>query len=212
MAIYQNSTHNWLNVGRLTQAPVLSVTPQGKPATNLSLALNVVNPNAQNEQDRTKTKYLNISVYGELATIICEKVKLGKGDMVQVSLEFISRQKVLDGKNFNYIELVLDSFTLLSRAEANRQQYAPQQGGYNQAPAQPAYNNAPQQGGYNQAPAQPAYNNAPQQGGYNQAPAQPAYNQAPQQGAYNQAPAQPAYNQAPRGMEQAMDFDDDIPF
>ncbi len=205
MAIYQNSTHNWQNVGRLTQAPVLGLTPNNKPATSLSIALNVVNPNPQNDQDRTKTKYLNISVYGELATTICEKVKLGKGDMIHVSLEFIPRTKVADGKNFNYIELVLDSFTLLTRAEANRQQNSQQ--AY-QAPAQHAYQ-APAQHAY-QAPAQHAYQ-APAQHAY-QAPAQPAY-QAPAQPAY-QAPAQPAY-QAPAHdprQQPNIDFDDDIPF
>lgn len=219
--------------------------PSGAAVANVNLATTESWRDKQTGQMQERTEWHRVAFMDRgnfrLGQIAGDFIK--KGSKVYVEGSLRTREWEKDGIKRYTTEIVANEMQLLDgRGDNNNagQQGgydSAGQGGYGQAPQQPA----PQQGGYGQAPAQQAPQqhapqggfNQPQGGGYGQAPQQAAPQQAAPQSfgswgnAPQQAPAQAAPQQrAPQPAPQRApapepkpqqapnfdDFDDDIPF
>lgn len=217
--------------------------PSGAAVANVNIATSESWRDKQTGQMQERTEWHRVAFMDRgnfrLGQIAGDFIK--KGSKVYVEGSLRTREWEKDGIKRYTTEIVANEMQLLDGRGDNNN--GGQQGGYDSG-AQGGYgNNAPQQGGYNQAPAQQAPQqgfNQPQQGGYNQAPAQQAPQQAapqaqpqsfgswgnaPQQAPAQQAPQQRAPQQAAPAPQRAPapepkpqqapnfdDFDDDIPF
>lgn len=200
-------------LGNLGNDPEIRSFPNGGAVANLTIATSESWRDKQTGEQREKTEWHRVAVFGKLAEIAGEYLRKGSQVYIEGALQTRKWQDQ-NGQDRFTTEVVVQGFNGVMQMIGSRQGgQQGQSGGYsNQAPqggnagwGQPQQAAPAQQGGYNQAPAQqqaapaPAYN-APQQaapaqqGGFNQAPAQ--QQAAPQQG----------YN------EPSADFDDDIPF
>ncbi|MEL0638329.1 single-stranded DNA-binding protein [Marinomonas sp. TI.3.20] len=217
--------------------------PSGAAVANVNIATSESWRDKQTGQMQERTEWHRVAFMDRgnfrLGQIAGDFIK--KGSKVYVEGSLRTREWEKDGIKRYTTEIVANEMQLLDGRGDNSN--GGQQGGYDSG-SQGGYSNnqAPQQGGYNQAPAQQAPQqgfNQPQQGGYNQAPAQQAPQQAAPQaqpqsfGSWGNAPQQaPAQQAAPqqRAPQQAApqrapapepkpqqapnfdDFDDDIPF
>jgi len=207
-------------LGNLGKDPEVRFMPNGGAVANLAVATSDSWKDKQSGEQKEKTEWHRVVMFGKLAEIAGEYLKKGSKVYIEGSLQTkkwtnqqgqdqYSTDIVVQG--FNGVMQMLDGKS--SQGQGGGFANQGQQGGYQQqAPAQQggfAQQQAPaQQGGYQQqAPAQQG-GFAPQQ----QAPAQQG-GFAPQQ----QAPAQQGgyqQQQAPKvnPQEPSIDFDDDIPF
>jgi len=207
-------------LGNLGKDPEVRFMPNGGAVANLAVATSDSWKDKQSGEQKEKTEWHRVVMFGKLAEIAGEYLKKGSKVYLEGSLQTrkwtnqqgqdqYSTDIVVQG--FNGVMQMLDGKS--SQGQGGGFANQGQQGGYQQqAPAQQggfAQQQAPaQQGGYQQqAPAQQG-GFAPQQ----QAPAQQG-GFAPQQ----QAPAQQGgyqQQQAPKvnPQEPSIDFDDDIPF
>ena len=227
-------------VGNLGQDPEVRFMPNGGAVANFTVATSETWKDKQTGEQKEKTEWHRIVMYQRLAEIAGEYLKKGSKVYLEGRLQTRKWQNQ-QGQDQYTTEIIVNDMQMLdSRGQGGGFQQqnqgggfqqqnqggfnkpAAQQGGFNQAPAQPS---AQPQGGFNQAPAQPqsGFNQAPAQpqGGFNQAPAQQGgFNQAApqggqQQGGFNQAAPQGGQQQnAPKvnPQEPTIDFDDDIPF
>jgi single-strand DNA-binding protein len=228
-------------LGNLGKDPEVRFMPNGGAVANLALATSDSWKDKQSGEQKEKTEWHRVVIFGKLAEIAGEYLKKGSKVYIEGSLQTkkwtnqqgqdqYSTDIVVQG--YNGVMQMLDGKSSQGQGGgfANQgqqqgggfsnqgQQQAPQQsGGFSQQQA-PA-----QQGGFSQqqAPAQqggfsPQQQAPAQQGGFDpqqQAPAQQG-GFAPQQ----QAPAQQGgfapQQQAPKvnPQEPSIDFDDDIPF
>jgi len=209
-------------LGNLGQDPEVRFMPNGSAVANITVATSESWKDKQTGEQKEKTEWHSVSLFGKLAEVAGEYLKKGSKVYLEGQLQTRKWQNqqgqdqyktevVIQG--FNGVMQMLDSRQGGGASQGGFQQQAPQQqGGFQQQAPKPAYNQAPpqQQGGFQQqAPQQ-------QQGGFQQ--------QAPQQqqgGFQQQAPQQPQggfqqQNQpaAPKvnPQEPTIDFDDDIPF
>jgi single-strand DNA-binding protein len=220
-------------VGNLGKDPEVRFMPNGGAVANITVATSDTWKDKQTGEQKEKTEWHRVVMFGKLAEIAGEYLKKGSKVYLEGSLQ-TRKWTNPQGQDQYTTEIVLQGFNgvmqmLDSKGAGQQGGFAPQNqqtqqqghaqntGFQQQAPQQ----QAPQQGGYapqgqQQAPQQ-AYNKPAQQGGYTPAPQQ----QAPQQqGGYAQqgqqqggfAPQQP--QQAPKvnPQEPSIDFDDDIPF
>jgi single-strand DNA-binding protein len=220
-------------LGNLGKDPEVRFMPNGGGVANLTIATSETWKDKQTGEQKEKTEWHRVVMFGKLAEIAGEYLKKGSKVYIEGALQ-TRKWANQQGQDQYTTEIVVQGFNgtmqmLDSRGQASGGQsggfsgQAPQQqGGFSgQTPQQPAQ----QQGGYSQqAPQQnqqPAYKPAQQQGGYSQqaAPAQ-------QQGGYSQqsAPQQQQGGFANQGQQQkqsapkvnpqepTIDFDDDIPF
>lgn len=221
-------------IGTLGRDPEVRYLPNGNAVANLSLATDESYNDKGTGQKVEQTEWHRITVYGRLAEICQQYLKKGARAYFEGKLR--TREWEKDGVKRYSTEIICNEMMMLdSRSDGmgapagNPGQMANNMGGYQQAPAQHAPQQAPAQqpaGGYQQAPAQrPAAQpqqsgyQQPQQGGYqqpHQAPQQAPAQQAPQQQAPQHPPQQQAPRQAPAQQPQPSnnfdDFDDDIPF
>ena len=172
-------------VGNLGQDPEVRYMPSGDAMTNITIATSETWRDKATGEQREKTEWHRVSVFGKTAEFVGEYARKGTQVYVEGQLQTRKWQDQNTGQDRYATEVVVRWPTgelqlLGSRGQGQGAGQPAQQGGWGQ-PQQPQY----------QAPAQ---QQAPQQS----APQQPA---APQQ-----KPAQPQYNEPP------MDFDDDIPF
>ncbi|WP_442871936.1 single-stranded DNA-binding protein [Colwellia sp. 12G3] len=212
-------------VGNLGKDPEVRFMPNGGAVANITVATSDSWKDKQSGEQKEKTEWHRVVMFGKLAEIAGEYLKKGSKVYLEGSLQ-TRKWTNQQGQEQYTTEIVLQGFNgvmqMLDGKQGGGQQaggFAPQQqaqqGGF--APQQQA-----QQGGFapqQQAPAQQG-GFAPQQ----QAPAQQSgfapQQQAPaQQGGYQQqAPAQQGgyqqQQQAPKvnPQEPSIDFDDDIPF
>jgi single-strand DNA-binding protein len=225
-------------LGNLGKDPEVRFMPNGGGVANLTIATSETWKDKQTGEQKEKTEWHRVVMFGKLAEIAGEYLKKGSKVYLEGSLQTrkwtnqqgqdqYTTEIVLQG--FNGVMQMLDGKSSQGQGGgfANQgqqqsggfQQQAPQQsGGFSNQPAQQGgFSNqgqqakAPaQQGGFAQQQQAPA-----QQGGFapqQQAPAQQG-GFAPQQ----QAPAQQGgyqQQQAPKvnPQEPSIDFDDDIPF
>jgi single-strand DNA-binding protein len=226
-------------VGNLGKDPEVRFMPNGGAVANITVATSDTWKDKQTGEQKEKTEWHRVVMFGKLAEIAGEYLKKGSKVYLEGSLQTrkwtnpqgqdqYTTEIVLQG--FNGVMQMLDGKSSGQQGGfASQNQQAPQQqGGFakqGQAQNSGFQQQAPQQqGGFTpqdqqQAPQQP-YNKPAQQGGFasqgQQAPQQQGgyAPQAPQQqgGFSQQGQQQP--QQAPKvnPQEPSIDFDDDIPF
>ena len=222
-------------VGNLGKDPEVRFMPNGGAVANITVATSDTWKDKQTGEQKEKTEWHRVVMFGKLAEIAGEYLKKGSKVYLEGSLQ-TRKWTNPQGQDQYTTEIVLQGFNGVMQmldgkpsgqntGFAPQNQQAPQHqspsSGYQQqaAPQQAA---SPQQGGYapqgqQQAPQQ-AYNKPAQQGGYTPRPQQapkPQGGYAPQgqpQGGFSPQGQQP--QQAPKvnPQEPSIDFDDDIPF
>jgi single-strand DNA-binding protein len=220
-------------VGNLGKDPEVRFMPNGGAVANITVATSDTWKDKQTGEQKEKTEWHRVVMFGKLAEIAGEYLKKGSKVYLEGSLQTrkwtnpqgqdqYTTEIVLQG--FNGVMQMLDSkpaghqggFQQQGQQQSGGfQQQAPQQqGGFQQQSPQQQYNKpAQQQGGFSQqqkAPQQQGGYGSQQQGGF----AQQGQQQAPQQqGGFAQQGQQPQ-QQAPKvnPQEPSIDFDDDIPF
>lgn len=218
-------------IGNLGKDPEVRFMPNGGAVANITVATSDTWKDKQTGEQKEKTEWHRIAIFGKLAEIAGEYLKKGSKVYIEGALQ-TRKWTNQQGQDQYTTEIVVQGFNGTMQMLDSRGQG---QGGYTQSAPQQ------QQGGFNQgqqAPKSSGFNQnqqaAPQQqGGFNQgqqAPQSGGFNQnqqaAPQRGGFaNQgqqapapqggfAPQQPAPQQAAKlnPQEPDMDFDDDIPF
>lgn len=173
-------------VGNLGQDPEIRYMPSGGAVANITIATSESWRDKATGEQREKTEWHRVSLFGKLAEVAGEYLR--KGSQVYIEGQLQTRKwQDQNGQDRFTTEVVVQGFNGVMQMLGGRGQGAPASG------------QQQQQGNWGQ-PQQPAQQPAQQN---NFAPQQ-QQQQAPQQ----QAPqaAQPQYNEPP------MDFDDDIPF
>ncbi|ALO33876.1 single-stranded DNA-binding protein [Colwellia sp. MT41] len=218
-------------VGNLGKDPEVRFMPNGSAVANITVATSDSWKDKQTGEQKEKTEWHRVVIFGKLAEIAGEYLKKGSKVYLEGSLqtrkwtnqqgqEQYTTEIVLQG--FNGVMQMLDGKSSQGQSggfsNQGQQQQAPQQDGFSnqeqQAPAQQG--GFANQGQQQQAPAQQG--GFANQGQQQQAPAQQGgfSNQGQQQ----KAPAQQGgfakqeQQQAPKvnPQEPSIDFDDDIPF
>jgi single-strand DNA-binding protein len=220
-------------VGNLGKDPEVRFMPNGGAVANITVATSDSWKDKQSGEQKEKTEWHRVVMFGKLAEIAGEYLKKGSKVYLEGSLQTrkwtnqqgqdqYTTEIVLQG--YNGVMQMLDGKSSQGQGGGFANQGQQQSGGFsNQGQQQ-----SPQQsGGFSQqqAPAQQGgfQKQAPQQsGGFSQqqAPAQQGGFAPQQQGGFapqQQAPAQQGgyqQQQAPKvnPQEPSIDFDDDIPF
>ncbi|MFT5806939.1 MAG: single-strand DNA-binding protein [Moritella dasanensis] len=203
-------------LGNLGNDPEIRSFPNGGAVANLTIATSESWRDKQTGEQREKTEWHRVAVFGKLAEIAGEYLRKGSQVYIEGALQTRKWQDQ-NGQDRYTTEVVVQGFNgvmqMIGARQGSQQQ---QQGGYNSNNQQPQQQN--QNAGWGQ-PQQPAAAPAQQQGGgynnSNQQPQQAPQQQAPQQQSY--APQQQAPGAAPQAPQQGFnepsaDFDDDIPF
>ena len=220
-------------VGNLGKDPEVRFMPNGGAVANITVATSDTWKDKQSGEQKEKTEWHRVVMFGKLAEIAGEYLKKGSKVYLEGSLQ-TRKWTNQQGQDQYTTEIVLQGFNgvmqmLDSKSSGQGGFQGQQQGGFSgqgqqQAPQQSGgfsgqgQQQAPQQqGGFSgqgqqQAP-QPAYNKPAQQGGFTpqgQPQQQGGYApQGQQQGGFSGQP-----QQAPKvnPQEPSIDFDDDIPF
>jgi len=220
-------------VGNLGKDPEVRFMPNGGAVANITVATSDTWKDKQTGEQKEKTEWHRVVMFGKLAEIAGEYLKKGSKVYLEGSLQ-TRKWTNPQGQDQYTTEIVLQGFNgvmqmLDGKPSGQNTGFAPQnqqgqqqQNSNNsyqqQAPQQPAQ---PQQGGYAPQGQQQAYNKpAPQQGGFaqqgQQAPQQPPQQQGgyAQQGQQQGGFAPQSQQTAPKvnPQEPTIDFDDDIPF
>jgi single-strand DNA-binding protein len=211
-------------LGNLGKDPEVRFMPNGGGVANLTIATSESWKDKQTGEQKEKTEWHRVVMFGKLAEIAGEYLKKGSKVYIEGALQTRKWQNQ-QGQDQYTTEIVVQGFNgtlqmLDSRGGSGanaggfNQQDSQQSGGFQQQAAAPQ-----QSGGFNQqAPPQQAYNKPAQQsGGFQQQPAQ-------QQSSQQQSPPQQSggFQQQQGGFQQnapkvnpqepTIDFDDDIPF
>ena len=207
-------------VGNLGKDPEVRFMPNGGAVANITVATSDTWKDKQSGEQKEKTEWHRVVMFGKLAEIAGEYLKKGSKVYLEGSLQ-TRKWTNQQGQDQYTTEIVLQGFNgvmqMLDGKSSGQSGFQGQQSGgfqQQQAPQQsggfsPQGQQAPQQqGGFQgqqQAPQQ-AYKKPAQQGGYSQ-----QGQQASQQGGFSQQGQQ---QQAPKvnPQEPSIDFDDDIPF
>lgn len=221
-------------LGNLGKDPEVRFMPNGGGVANLTIATSESWKDKQTGEQKEKTEWHRVVMFGKLAEIAGEYLKKGSKVYIEGALQTRKWQNA-QGQDQYTTEIVVQGFNGTMQMLDSRGGSGAQAGGGFQQPSAPQQSGgfqqqqaAPQQsGGFQQQQAAPqqAYNKPAQQsGGFQQqsAPQQGGGFQqqsAPQQGGGFQqqsAPQQGGYQQqnAPKvnPQEPTIDFDDDIPF
>ena len=174
-------------IGNLGQDPEIKFLPSGGSVANISIATSESWKDKQTGEQKEKTEWHRVVIFGKLAEIAGEYLKKGSKVYIEGSLQ--TRKWVKEGQDQYTTEIVLQGFNSKmemldgnpNKQSAPVQQAAPQQqnqGGYaQQAPQQQGgYNQQPQQGGFNNQSQQPPRDQngfTVAQGGFNQQGGQP---------------------------------------
>jgi len=151
-------------VGNLGQDPEVKFMPSGEAVANITIATSESWKDKQTGEQKEKTEWHRVSIFGKLAEIAGEYLK--KGSKVYIEGKLQTRKWTnQQGQDQYTTEIVVQGFNgtmqmLDSKSQGQQQQQPQAQGGFNQqAPQQQAKPN--QQSSFNQQP-QPQ-----NQGGYN---------------------------------------------
>lgn len=178
-------------LGRLGKDPEVRFMPNGGGVANLAIATSEKWKDKQTGEQKEKTEWHRVVIFGKLAEIAGEYLKKGSNVYLEGQLQTRKWQNQ-QGQDQYTTEIVVQGFGGTMQMLDSKPQ---QQGGYQQP--------SNQQGGYQQQkPAQ-------QQGGFQQ--------QGQQQGGFQQQGGhqqQGGFQQQPKvnPQEPTIDFDDDIPF
>ncbi|MFT5815391.1 MAG: single-strand DNA-binding protein [Psychroserpens sp.] len=219
-------------LGNLGKDPEVRFMPNGGGVANLTIATSESWKDKQTGEQKEKTEWHRVVMFGKLAEIAGEYLKKGSKVYIEGALQTRKWQNQ-QGQDQYTTEIVVQGFNgtlqmLDSRGGSGagagdfNQQNSQQSGGFQQQQQQ----QAPQQsGGFNQQAApQQAYNKPAQQsGGFQQQPTQQSSSQqsggfqqqsAPQQSGGFQQQQGGSQQNAPKvnPQEPTIDFDDDIPF
>ncbi|NRA59534.1 MAG: single-stranded DNA-binding protein [Psychrobium sp.] len=197
-------------VGNLGNDPEIRYMPNGGAVANITIATSESWRDKATGEQREKTEWHKVSLFGKLAEVAGEYLRKGSQVYIEGALQTRKWQDQ-SGQDRYTTEVVVQGFNgvmqMLGGRQGGGQQGGGQQGGGFQGQQKPA----PAQGGFNQQAA-------PAQGGYQKpAPqAAPQQQSAPAQGGFQQQSApQPAPQAAPQ-QAKAPDlddgWDDDIPF
>ncbi len=201
-------------VGNVGQDPEMKYMPSGNAVTNISIATSESWKDKQTGQQQERTEWHRVVFFNRLGEIAGEYLRKGSKVYVEGSLRTRKWQDQ-SGQDRYSTEIVASEMQMLDSRNDGMGQQGQGQGGYSQAPQQPAampaQNAAPQAMGQQPAMAPPQQPMAAQP---NMQPAQHQQAQAPQ-GAPQQAPQQ-RMQQPPQQAQQPAqgfdNFDDDIPF
>ena len=202
-------------LGNLGKDPEVRFMPNGGAVANITVATSDSWKDKQTGEQKEKTEWHRVVMFGKLAEIAGEYLKKGSKVYLEGSLQ-TRKWTNQQGQDQYTTEIVLQGFNgvmqmLDSKPSGQQGGFQQQQGGFSQqgqqqAPQQQYNKPAQQQGGFQQQQA------PQQQGGFQQ-------QQAPQQqGGFQQqqTPQQQGgfQQQAPKvnPQEPSIDFDDDIPF
>jgi single-strand DNA-binding protein len=219
-------------LGNLGKDPEVRFMPNGGGVANLTIATSESWKDKQTGEQKEKTEWHRVVMFGKLAEIAGEYLKKGSKVYIEGALQTRKWQNQ-QGQDQYTTEIVVQGFNgtlqmLDSRGGSGagagdfNQQNSQQSGGFQQQQQQ----QAPQQSGsFNQQAApQQAYNKPAQQsGGFQQQPTQQSSSQqsggfqqqsAPQQSGGFQQQQGGSQQNAPKvnPQEPTIDFDDDIPF
>ena len=167
-------------VGNLGQDPEVKFMPSGESVANISIATSETWKDKQTGEQKEKTEWHRVSMFGKLAEIAGEYLKKGSKVYIEGKLQTRKWQNA-EGKDQYTTEVVLQGYNGVMQMLDGKQQgeQAPQQ------QAQGGYQKPQQQGGgfqqqhINQAPPQNGgFNN---QGGYQAPQQQQQSNQGQQQ-------------------------------
>lgn len=178
-------------VGNLGNDPEVRYLPSGGAVANLTIATSESWRDKATGEQREKTEWHRVSLFGKLAEVAKEYLR--KGSQVYIEGQLQTRKwQDQNGQDRYTTEVVVQGFN------GTMQMLGGRSGGGQQQPAQGGWGGA-------QQPQQQSYSQ-PDQGGYQQqsAPNHQQPTQAPNQANNNAQPSQ--YNEPP------VDFDDDIPF
>ncbi|MFT5814377.1 MAG: single-strand DNA-binding protein [Psychroserpens sp.] len=210
-------------LGNLGKDPEVRFMPNGGGVANLTIATSESWKDKQTGEQKEKTEWHRVVMFGKLAEIAGEYLKKGSKVYIEGALQTRKWQNQ-QGQDQYTTEIVVQGFNgtlqmLDSRGGSGagagdfNQQNSQQSGGFQQQQQQ-------QSGGFNQQAApQQAYNKPAQQsGGFQQQPAQQSSSQ--QSGGFQQQSGGFQHQQggsqqnAPKvnPQEPTIDFDDDIPF
>ncbi len=223
-------------LGNLGKDPEVRFMPNGGAVANLTVATSDSWKDKQTGEQKEKTEWHRVVMFGKLAEIAGEYLKKGSKVYLEGQLQTRKWQNQ-QGQDQYSTEIVLQGFNgvmqMLDRPQGQNQGQGAggfgqgqQAGGFNQGQQSGGFNQNQQQGGFQQAaPAQQAYNQAPatpaqpQQSGFAQQPAstpapaaQPSQAAQPAGGFQQQAGYQQNQQAKVNPQEPAIDFDDDIPF
>ena len=194
-------------VGNVGKDPETRFLPNDGAVTNLTIATSENWKDKQTGEQKEKTEWHRVVMFGKLAEIAGEYVK--KGSKLYIEGQLQTRKWTnQQGQDQYTTEIVLQGFNGVMQMLDGKQQGAPQQqgqqqGGFQQqAPAQQGGFGQPQQQGGQQAKFAQQQAQQAAAGGYPQ--------QAQQGGFINQGQQQQAPKVNPQGP--SIDFDDDIPF
>tara|TARA_R110001583_G_scaffold69_2_gene834 strand:- start:4797 stop:5420 length:624 start_codon:yes stop_codon:yes gene_type:complete len=198
-------------LGNLGKDPEVRFMPNGGAVANITVATSDTWKDKQTGEQKEKTEWHRVVMFGKLAEIAGEYLKKGSKVYLEGSLQ-TRKWTNQQGQDQYTTEIVLQGYNgvmqMLDGKPSGQQQGQQQGGGFQQqqAPQQQYNKPAQQQGGFSQQGQQ---QQAPQQqGGFQQ-------QQAPQQqGGFSQQGQQQPQQQAPKvnPQEPSIDFDDDIPF
>ncbi len=217
-------------VGNLGKDPEVRFMPSGGAVANITVATSDTWKDKQTGEQKEKTEWHRVAIFGKLAEIAGEYLKKGSKVYIEGALQTRKWQNQ-QGQDQYTTEVVVQGFNgtmqmLDSRGAGQSQggfnQGQQNQGGFNQgqqAPQSAGFAN--QQSGFNQGQQNQAPQGgfANQQAGFNQGQNQQqpqrggfSQNQAPQGGFANQGQVAPQQAAKLNPQEPDMDFDDDIPF
>ena len=229
------SVNKVILVGRLGAEPESRAFPNGGSICNLRLATSESWKDKQTGEQKEKTEWHRVVMFGKLAEIAGEYLKKGSKVYIEGSLQ-TRKWTNQQGQDQYTTEIVVQGFngTMQMLDSKGGQGAGGQSGGFSQQGQQSGgfSGQQQQQGGFsqqapqaNQQAQQPAYKPAQQQ------QQQPSYNQGQQQGGFSQQAPQQQGGYAPQGQQQggfsqqqpqqapkvnpqepSIDFDDDIPF
>ena len=172
-------------MGNLGQDPEVRYMPNGGAVANITVATSESWKDKQTGENREKTEWHRIAIFGKLAEVAGEYLR--KGSQVYIEGQLQTRKwKDQSGQDRYTTEVVVQGFNGTMQMLGGRQGggQGQQQGGYQQ--------NAPQQqGGFQQQSAPQQQAPAPQQGGFGGQQQQGGLQQqsAPQQGGFQQQAA-----------------------
>lgn len=217
-------------VGNLGKDPEVRFMPNGGAVANITVATSDSWKDKQTGEQKEKTEWHRVVMFGKLAEIAGEYLKKGSKVYLEGSLQ-TRKWTNQQGQDQYTTEIVLQGFNgvmqmLDGKSSGQQGGFAPsnqqgqQQGGFTssnqqgqqQAPQQQAYNKpAQQQSGFASSNQQGQQQTSQQQGGFNQQGQQQGQQGGyQQQGGFAQQGQQPAPKVNPQ--EPSIDFDDDIPF
>lgn len=201
-------------VGNLGKDPEVKFMPSGGAVANITVATSESWKDKQTGEQKEKTEWHRIVIFGKLAEIAGEYLKKGSKAYFEGQLQTRKWQDQ-QGQDRYTTEIVVQGFNgvmqmLDSRSQTtvqHSQQQNLQQG--SQHPSQQMQPQQQQQGGFNQQQIQqqPRQQN---HAGVNQVQQSPQQWQQQQQGGFQQQPQQTAQKVNPQ--KPSIDFDDDIPF